>query len=389
MSVLYCNTLSELFCANYRPRYCSTMASDCRPSTSRMDSNASSSGEESTDHCHELDYSHSELESFELTFSNFSRRERSRVGRVSLSNNRLRVLPRKISLFYNIQQLDISGNQLESLSSEILKLSQLRILVAKNNRLTAEGLPKELYQLTRLEQINLAGNPLGSVIPDVLTLLPSLTYLHLGGCGLEEIPRTINKLGSLEVLYLGGNQLSDVPEELGFLPSLQSLQLNDNRLENLNPSIANLSQLRSLALHKNRLSSLPSDIIKLCYLRELSLRDNPLVRHFVRYLIYQPATLQEIAARVIKAHRINYERWLPKNLNQYLNSAHQCVNNQCRGVYFDSRFEHIKFVDFCGKYKVPFLEYLCSARCMPTAPDYLETAPNPAEADLLRRVLLG
>ena len=58
---------------------------------------------------------------------------------------------------------------------------------------------------------------------------------------------------------------------------------------------------------------------------------SPLVRHFVRYLIYQPATLQEIAGRVIKAHHLDYENRLPKNLNQYLNSAHQCVNSRCQG----------------------------------------------------------
>lgn len=33
------------------------------------------------------------------------------------------------------------------------------------------------------------------------------------------------------------------------------------------------------------------------------------------------------------------------------------------GVYFSSRVETVKFVDFCGKYRVPLLQYLCSPHC--------------------------
>jgi hypothetical protein len=38
------------------------------------------------------------------------------------------------------------------------------------------------------------------------------------------------------------------------------------------------------------------------------------------------------------------------------------------GVYFDSRVEHIKFVDFCGSYRLPLLQYLCSPRCSSQTP---------------------
>ncbi|KAE9524714.1 hypothetical protein AGLY_014764 [Aphis glycines] len=34
------------------------------------------------------------------------------------------------------------------------------------------------------------------------------------------------------------------------------------------------------------------------------------------------------------------------------------------GVFFDDRVEHIKFVDFCGKYRIPLLQYLCSSKCV-------------------------
>ena len=160
------------------------------PSTSAYQSGSSSSDEDSSNH--ELDYSHSEMESFEITFANFSRRDGNRIGRVSLAYNRLRIVPRKISIFTNLYFLDLSGNLIESLSTEILQLKQLKVLLAKNNRLTADGLPKDLYQLSELQHVNLSGNPLGC-IPEVLTVMPNISYLQLGNCGIEEIPKTIAK----------------------------------------------------------------------------------------------------------------------------------------------------------------------------------------------------
>lgn len=154
------------------------------------DWSSSSSDEENA---HELDYSHSEMASFELTFTNFSRKDGGKVGRLIVSHNQLRVVPRKIPVFRNLHFLDLSNNLIEALSPEILKLTGLRVLIAKNNRLTAEGIPKELYQLTDLQQINLGGNPLGCV-PEVLLVMRNLVHLQLGSCAIREVPRNINRL---------------------------------------------------------------------------------------------------------------------------------------------------------------------------------------------------
>lgn len=65
------------------------------------------------------------------------------------------------------------------------------------------------------------------------------------------------------------------------------------------------------------------------------------------------------------------------------------------GVYFTSRVEHVKFVDFCGKYRLPLLQYLCSPQCRTTPAVYhsssdTETDEEEAMANArLRRVLLG
>jgi hypothetical protein len=66
---------------------------------------------------------------------------------------------------------------------------------------------------------------------------------------------------------------------------------------------------------------------------QLSLRDNPLVVRFVSDMTHNPPSLLELAARVVKTIEISYrEEDLPRNLIDYLNSGHRCVNSRCKGV---------------------------------------------------------
>lgn len=72
----------------------------------------------------------------------------------------------------------------------------------------------------------------------------------------------------------------------------------------------------------------------------------------------EPPTLKELSARVVKLRLNNYSYLLPPHLQTYLQTAKHCVNPNCKGVYFESCNEHVKFVDFCGRFRVPLLQYL-------------------------------
>ena len=67
----------------------------------------------------------------------------------------------------------------------------------------------------------------------------------------------------------------------------------------------------------------------------------------------------------------------------YLGSAKKCLNPKCDGVYFDSRVKCIKFMDFCGRFRLPLEQYLCS----PNEPDVGIDATG-VDAERLRKVLL-
>ena len=199
----------------------------------------------------------------------------------------------------------------------------------------------------------------------------------------------------MEILYLGGNQLTSAPNELGSLRRLQALNLCDNKIESLPPTLVKLTHLKSLSLHNNRLTTLPVALMKLRNLEELSLRENPLVVRFVRDMTFNPPTLLELSGRCIKNSGVKYtSQDLPAHLLQYLNNARRCVNPCCKGVYFDARVRHIKFVDLCGKYRLPFEQFLCS----PHAGERWEDCSSSSSEDegdhafpreRLRKVLLG
>jgi hypothetical protein len=47
-------------------------------------------------------------------------------------------------------------------------------------------------------------------------------------------------------------------------------------------------------------------------------------------------------------------------LSEFLDSSRCCSNPECGGVYFTHRVRTVDFVDFCGKYRIPLMKYLCS-----------------------------
>lgn len=331
-----------------------------------------------------LDLSYLMLDSRVLSEHFNSAKDPEHVDTLLLHQNCLSVVPSNIVKFANLNTLDVSNCGMSSLP-EFLGECPLTCLIAKNNNLTNVSLPKSFDNLAQLRELNLSGNRL-SDFPEQIFDLTSLKYLYLSGNDIAEINSDVWKLQRLQVLAMGSNRLTKVPSTLGQLTTLQALILCDNMLESLPRSIANLKNLKSLLLHKNCLKTLPTEIITLKCLTELSLRDNPLVVRFVSDMTHNPPSLLELAARVIKTHDIFYDvAIIPRNLLDYLNSGHRCVNPKCQGVFFDNRVEHVKFVDFCGKYRLPLLQYLCSSKCIdPRVGD-----EEMVSGAMIRKVLLG
>ncbi|UJR21022.1 hypothetical protein I4U23_024122 [Adineta vaga] len=335
-----------------------------------------------------IDYSHqnlNELDSNEF-FSTII--NPAHIKTVQLNSNSLFALPSDIEKFRSLITLELSHNQLVQLPNEILSLKTLKNLYLKNNSLDDFSLPKEFHQLQQLEVLNLGGNRFKQ-FPYQLFQMGNLKELYLGSNRITHLPDLFQTLTKVEILYLGGNQITNIPDSIGSMHSLIVLNLCDNRLRTLPRSISCLTRLKSLSLHNNQFCALPSDIIRLD-LQELSLRNNPLVVRFVRDLTYDVPTLKELSARTIKLHQLDYDnKSIPKCLIEYLNSAKSCLNPKCQGVYFESCHKNIKFVDFCGKFYLPLLQFLCSPACTSTPTCPLTTNSSDDMSSKFKKVLLG
>jgi len=318
------------------------------------------------------------------------------VLHLAATNNRLGAVPDVLACLKNITRLDLSNNFITTVCDAITTLTSLTHLYLRNNMIQNEDLPKDMIGLRSLRTLNLSGNRLDTLPPQILDIV-SLRNLFLGANQITEVHSGISRLRRLRLLYLGGNQLESLPREIGELPYMQVLLLSDNKLRHLPVSLSNLSRLQCLHLHQNRLTTLPNDLIHIRSLSELSLRENPLVMRFIRDMEYQPSSLLELAARTVKSEKIPYtQEDLPKSLYRFLSMSHECVNPNCSGVYFSHKVEHVKFSDFCGKYKIPLLQYLCSPQCREQLPEYAdcdlssEQSQEDGQAALrLKRVLLG
>lgn len=115
------------------------------------------------------------------------------VKELTIDHNDLTIISRTISLFKNLQSLDISNNRISYISPEIGSLTGLKHLIARNNLLEDDSLPKELLQLQKLEVLNLSGNLL-TVFPPFITEFVHLRRLHLGANRIEAVPGDIECL---------------------------------------------------------------------------------------------------------------------------------------------------------------------------------------------------
>ena len=146
-----------------------------------------------------------------------------------LENSRVVVL--------DLSNSDLSRDGLTTLPAAIGRLTELRVLVAKRNRISS--LPPELFKLTKLQRLDLANNKIAS------------------------LPSSIGLLENLDTLDLRSNRLDSLPREIGSLKKLVVLQLWNNKLSRLEPAITQLPALKELYLTNNRLTDLPDNIIRM------------------------------------------------------------------------------------------------------------------------------
>jgi Leucine-rich repeat (LRR) protein len=101
-----------------------------------------------------------------------------------------------------------------------------KILNLSNQQLTK--LPDYVLQQTNLEELNISQNQITGAIPSQIQNLKNLKTLNMSNNRMTGIPAEIGQLQKLETLDLSNNQFTGLPNELGNLKNLKTLNLSGN-----------------------------------------------------------------------------------------------------------------------------------------------------------------
>ncbi|MFX0090444.1 MAG: leucine-rich repeat domain-containing protein [Candidatus Hodarchaeota archaeon] len=220
------------------------------------------------------------------------------VNRLFLVAKGLKALPKEFGILSNLQELDLSNNQIGFLPESFGKLKNLDSLNLTGNLFSSlppsfsnlkKLLTKKYPQVVDSEAIVLFSLELlvSKPIPFVSTINHStfgftvkdghVTALNLRSQGLRSLPEGFGHLTGLETLWLSNNKLYSLPNSLGTLAVLKRLELGFNQLQALPDSFGQLTQLTKLDLESNRLVSLPDSFGQLQNLQRVELQNNDLV----------------------------------------------------------------------------------------------------------------
>jgi len=190
---------------------------------------------------------------------------------LDLSEKGLESLPSEIGKLTGLKTLDLSVNQIMVMPDAIAQLTNLTRLDLKRNQIA--DVPEAITQLTNLTELDLHNNQITD-IPEAITQLTNLTELDLSLNQITVIPETIAQLTNLTWLFLSDNQIADVPEAITQLTNLTGLNLTYNRITVIPAAIAQLTNLTWLSLSGNQITVIPAAIAQLTNLTRLSLSGN-------------------------------------------------------------------------------------------------------------------
>ncbi|XP_060063340.1 protein flightless-1 homolog [Ylistrum balloti] len=219
---------------------------------------------------------------------------------LDLSNNLFETLPPQMRRLTNLQTLILNNNPLvHAQLRQLPALLSLQTLHMRDTQRTLANFPSGLDTLTNLQDVDLSNNDLPRV-PETLYKVSSLKRLNLSGNQITELslvidtwihletlnlsrnkltalPSSLHKLASLKKLYLNSNLLDfeGIPANIGKLHNLEIFSATNNQLEMIPEGLCRCGKLKRLLLNGNKLITLPDILHLLPELETLDVRDNP------------------------------------------------------------------------------------------------------------------
>lgn len=203
---------------------------------------------------------------------------------------------------YSFDNLTQDNNYNVFLSLAKTKSQQIKSLDLSNCGLTS--IPKELSLFENLEELNLSENNLQSTNLNSVSKLNKLKSISFQSCKLREFPIVVLGFTKLKKLNIFNNTIKQLPEKLYELNSLTELEIGANDLDSLSSSIYKLTQLESLGFDETKIRTLPATITRLKHLKEIYPNDT---------MNYFPVELAKYLSSSFTYENIkNYEKFRDK-----------------------------------------------------------------------------
>jgi hypothetical protein len=171
------------------------------------------------------------------------------VKRLDLSCGLKRLPEEVFELADTLEVLNLSGNQLTDLPSDMGRLKKLKIIFGSNNLF--KHLPESLGECQSLEVVGFKATRIRHVPAEALP--PKLRWLILTDNAVNTLPDALGERPALQKLMLAGNRLKALPDGLAEAKSLELLRLSANEFETLPTWLTQLPRLAWLALAGNPL----------------------------------------------------------------------------------------------------------------------------------------
>lgn len=195
------------------------------------------------------------------------------ITKATLQFQNLRKFPLPLLKCTNIEEIDLSHNQISEIPNEIGQLKKLRRLYLNDNQI--QKLPENVYtQLPNLEVLYLQNNQKNFVLSPNISQLTKLQQLQVSK--LETLPETVWQLKQLQTLRIWNAHLTQISSNIKNLTRLEVLCLRGNNITQLPPEIFSLKQLTYLSLGENQISSIDSQINQLQQLGYIAIDTNPI-----------------------------------------------------------------------------------------------------------------
>ena len=148
----------------------------------------------------------------------------------------------------SLEILDLTGNALSDLPSDLNRLKKLRILFCSSNQFT--HLPEVLGECPSLSMVGFKANQIKH-IPECAIPTATLRWFIVTDNALEAVPNALGECRQLQKLMLAGNQLSTLPVSMTNCHALELLRISANQFNTIPDFLFNLPKLTWLAYAGN------------------------------------------------------------------------------------------------------------------------------------------